>query len=381
VKVLSIIGTRPEGIKLAPVIQELARRSADMDVRSVVCVTGQHRQLLDQVLDLFQIVPDIDLDLMEVGQTPCQVSARALTALEPVLESERPDWVLVQGDTTTAMTAAIAAYYLRIKIGHVEAGLRTGDRLNPFPEELHRVVADHLSDVHFAPTPRARENLRREGISDSHIKVTGNTVIDALLDIASRPIPAAASALVESGTRLILLTAHRRESFGPKLRDICIAVRDLARRHPDVRIVCPVHPNPNVCEPVHELLRDEARIRLLPPVDYTTLVHLMKHSYLILTDSGGIQEEAPSLGVPVLVLRETTERPEAVEAGAARIVGTDPVRIGLEAERLLEHEAERAAMGRVVSPFGDGRAAGRIVDVLLSGSCSEFQAGGGVGSG
>jgi UDP-N-acetylglucosamine 2-epimerase (non-hydrolysing) len=393
-KVLTIFGTRPEAIKLAPVIHELQWRSAVCGLRSIVCVTAQHRQMLDQVLDLFGIVPDIDLNLMQDGQSPSQVAARVLAGLEPVLQAERPDWVLIQGDTTTVMATAIAAHHLRIRVGHVEAGLRSGDRFNPFPEEMNRVIADHLSDLHFAPTPRARQNLLREGIPNARIHVTGNTVVDALLWAANQPPTPEVVWLLEelgvtnqtcqtyqksqrsqmpsdpSGTSgpsgpLILVTAHRRESFGAPLRRICTALRELVRRRQDVQVVYPVHLNPNVWGPVHELLGDVPRIRLLPPVDYLALVHLMKHSFLILTDSGGIQEEAPSLGVPVLVLREVTERPEAVEAGAARVVGTDPERIVAEAERLLEDPVAYTAMARVVNPFGDGHAAERIVAALM----------------
>jgi UDP-N-acetylglucosamine 2-epimerase (non-hydrolysing) len=364
-KVLTVFGTRPEAIKLAPVIRELERQSAHSRLHSLVCVTAQHRQMLDQVLDLFRIVPDIDLNLMQDGQSPSQVAARVLTGLEPVFQAERPDWVLIQGDTTTVMAAAIAAHYLRIRIGHVEAGLRTGHRFNPFPEEMNRVITDHLSDLHFAPTEWARQNLRREGIPDARICVTGNTVIDALLDIAARLCPPEVPATLEQSVKLILVTAHRRESFGSPLRRICTALRELVRWRDDVQVVYPVYLNPNVWGPVHELLKDVPRIRLLPPVDYLTLVHLMKQSFLILTDSGGIQEEAPSLGVPVLVLREVTERPEAVEAGAARVVGTDPERILAETERLLDDPVAHAAMARAVNPYGDGHAAERIVKTLL----------------
>jgi len=397
-KVLTIFGTRPEAIKLAPVIRELERRSlrlrsgqaADGDLESLVCVTAQHREMLDQVLPVFGIVPDIDLDLMELGQTPTQVAARVLTELEPILQAERPDWVLVQGDTTTVMAAAIAAHHLRIRIGHVEAGLRTGDRFNPFPEEMNRVMTDHLSDLHFAPTERARQNLLREGIPEASIHVTGNTVVDALLWAAAQPPPPDVTALlnaqrirqhtmvglpanlghaqsvsVPAGDHMILVTAHRRESFGPPLQRICGALRELVDRRDDVQVVYPVHLNPNVWGPVHASLEGVPRIRLSPPVDYLTLVHLMKHSSLILTDSGGIQEEAPSLGVPVLVLREVTERPEAVEAGAARVVGTDPERILSETERLLDHPTAHAAMTHVVNPYGDGHAAKRIVTALM----------------
>jgi len=377
-KVFTIFGTRPEAIKLAPVIHELQRRSADGDLQPVVCVTAQHRQMLDQVLDLFHIVPDIDLNLMRPGQTPIQVAARVLTELEPILQAERPDWVLVQGDTTTVMAATIAAHYRRIRIGHVEAGLRTGDRFNPFPEEMNRVIADHLSDLHFAPTERARQNLRHEGIPDACIHVTGNTVVDALLWAVAQPLPEQTRTwfdqigLSDGGThdgrRMLLVTAHRRESFGPPLRRICTALRELARRHDDVQIVYPVHLNPNVWGPVHELLEGVPRVKLLPPVDYLTLVHLMKRSFVVLTDSGGIQEEAPTLGVPVLVLREMTERPEAVEAGAARVVGTDPGRILEETERLLGDPDTYVAMAQAVNPYGDGHAAERVVSALIQGT-------------
>ncbi len=379
IRILTILGTRPEAIKMAPVVRELRRHPAHIQAR--VCATAQHRQMLDQALDLFGIAADIDLNLMQDGQSPSQVAARVLTGLEPILQAERPDWVLVQGDTTTVMAAAIAAHHLKIKVGHVEAGLRSGDRFNPFPEEMNRVIADHLSDLHFAPTERARQNLRREGIPDARILVTGNTVVDALLWAAGQPCPPQVQRLLNraganqdpqspipnprSLIRTILVTAHRRESFGEPLRRICTALRELASRRPDVQVVYPVHLNPNVWGPVHELLEDTPRITLLPPVDYLTLVHLMKHSALILTDSGGIQEEAPSLGVPVLVLREVTERPEAVEAGAARVVGTDPQRILAETERLLDDPAAYAAMARAVNPYGDGRAAERIVAALL----------------
>jgi len=367
-KVLIIVGTRPEAIKMAPVVRQLRRSSERFEVR--VCATAQHRHMLDQALDLFGIVPDIDLDVMQSGQSPAQVAARVLSRLEPVLQAERPDWVLVQGDTTTAMAAAIAAHYLRLRVGHVEAGLRSGDRTNPFPEESNRFIADHLSYLLFAPTWRASLNLQREGIPAARIQVTGNTVVDALLEVAAWPCPPGISDLLQPGLKLVLVTAHRRESFGAPLRDICRALQALVARRGDVQVVYPVHPNPNVCEPVHELLEGQARIRLLPPLDYLNLVHLMKHSFLILTDSGGIQEEAPSLGVPVLVLRAVTERPEAVEAGAARLVGTCAPRILAEVGRLLDDPAARAAMAGVPNPYGDGHAAQRIVKALLA--CEEI---------
>lgn len=363
---------------MAPVVQELRKRPGQFQVAT--CATAQHRDMLDQVLGLFRIVPDVDLDLMQEGQTPSQVASQVLARLEPVLREERPDWVLVQGDTTTVMSAAIGAYHLRIRVGHVEAGLRTGDRWNPFPEEMNRVLADHLSDLCFAPTERARQSLLQEGIPDGRIRVTGNTVVDALHWVANQPPTSEVAELLRqlgiaelrdqrtanASTDLLLVTAHRRESFGQPLERICRALREIAQREDGrAHIVYPVHPNPNVHGPVHHLLDGVDHVTLLPPVDYLTLVHIMKRSTLILTDSGGLQEEAPSLGVPVLVLREMTERPEAVEAGVARIVGTDTERIVAEAFRLLDDPDAHAAMARPVSPYGDGHAAERIVEALV----------------
>jgi len=390
VKVFIIFGTRPEAIKMAPVIRELQRRSAvgpcdclfaplraaaQDRLQSVICVTAQHRQMLDQVLELFGLVPDIDLNLMQDDQSPSQVAARVLSGLEPVLQDEHPDWVLVQGDTTTVMAAAIAAHHLRIKVGHVEAGLRSFDRANPFPEEMNRVVADHLSDLHFAPTEQARRNLLREGFTEATIRVTGNTVIEALQWVAALPAPPEVHSLfaqlglspphlVSPSPHLILVTAHRRENFGAPLAGICTALQTLAARG-DVQVVYPVHRNPHVWQPVHAALAGVPGITLLPPVDYRTLVWLLERCTLVLTDSGGIQEEAPSLGKPVLVLREVTERPEGVEAGTARVVGTDPSRIMAEASRLLDNEEAYKAMARAVNPYGDGHAAERIVAALL----------------
>jgi UDP-N-acetylglucosamine 2-epimerase (non-hydrolysing) len=369
-KVLSVFGTRPEAIKLAPVIRELGRRTNR--IVSKVCVTAQHRQMLDQVLDLFGIVPDHDLDLMTEDQTPCQVASAALSRLEPILKNERPDWVLVQGDTTTVAAASLAAYYSRIPVGHVEAGLRTHNKWSPFPEELNRRVASVAADLHFAPTERARQTLLREGVLGDRILVTGNPVIDALhwaavqpLDLATLPLDR--SCWEDPDLKILLVTAHRRESFGTPLENICRAIRDLALRgNGNIQIIYPVHWNPNVQEPAHRLLKNIPNITLLPPVDYLTLVHLMKRSYLILTDSGGIQEEALGLGVPVLVLREVTERPEAVEAGAALVVGTKPDQIVRETMRLLHNPDQRAQMAKAVNPFGDGQAARRIVEALLA---------------
>jgi UDP-N-acetylglucosamine 2-epimerase (non-hydrolysing) len=365
---MSIFGTRPEAVKMAPVVQALNRRSGEIE--AFTCATGQHREMLDQVLTLFDISPDFDLALMEPGQTPTQVASRLLARLEPVLEEVRPDWVLVQGDTTTVMISAIAAHYRRVRVGHVEAGLRTGDRWNPFPEETNRVVTDHVSDLCFAPTGEARQNLLREGIPASAVHVTGNTVVDALLEVARQPwVPEEGSPLQDlpGDAVLVLVTAHRRESFGEPLEGIFRGLREVAQRgNGNLHLVYPVHLNPNVQEPAYRLLGDVPNVHLLPPVDYLTLVNLMKRSRLVLTDSGGIQEEAPGLGVPVLVLRETTERPEGVAAGVAKVVGTGPERIVEETLRLLEDEQAHAAMAQAINPYGDGHAAERIVDLLLA---------------
>ena len=364
-RVLTILGTRPEVIKMAPVIRELEHHPEHFQVR--VCVTAQHREMLDQALELFGIVPDVDLNLMRPDQTPAQVAARVLSDLEPVLQNWQPDWVLVQGDTTTVMAAALCAHYNRVRVGHVEAGLRSFDRANPFPEEMNRIMADHVSDLHFAPTLRARDNLLHEGIPSARIHVTGNTVIDALLQIAAlpwEPPPNDPLRRLDLHKRLLLVTAHRRENLGAPLRRICAALRTLAARG-DVQIVYPVHLNPRVWQPVHRLLADVPGVLLIPPVDYQRLVYLMKQSVLILTDSGGIQEEAPGLGRPVLVLRETTERPEGVEAGTTRLVGTNPDRIVAQASHLLDDPAAYQAMTRPANPYGDGQAAQRIVQILV----------------
>ncbi|MGE0451183.1 MAG: non-hydrolyzing UDP-N-acetylglucosamine 2-epimerase [Vicinamibacterales bacterium] len=364
-KVLCVLGTRPEAIKLAPVIRELARRAECASVR--VCVTAQHREMLDQMLEGFEIRPDYDLDLMRDGQSLAGVSSAVLAALDPVIDGERPDWVLVQGDTTTAMVASLAAFYRRVRLGHVEAGLRTHDRQAPFPEEINRRIADLVADRHFAPTERARENLLREGVVPASIVVTGNTVVDALRWTSGRPVPDSIDRLVDPSRRLVLVTAHRRESFGAPIEEICHAVRELSARYPgDLQIVYPVHRNPQIAGPVDRLLAGVPGVELVAPVDYLALVHLMKRAHVILTDSGGIQEEAPYLGVPVLVLRDATERPEAVECGAARLVGTTRARIVEETARLLDDPAARAAMAAPASPFGDGHAAERIVDALLA---------------
>ncbi len=367
IRVLSVFGTRPEAIKMAPVIQAMEGRPDQFVSR--VCVTAQHRQMLDQVLALFRIRPDYDLDIMQQGQSPTQVAAAVLQKLEPILKAGKPDWVLVQGDTTTVMAAALAAFYAGAKVGHVEAGLRTHDKSQPFPEEVNRRVAGVVADLHFAPTQRARENLLREGIADRAIYVTGNTVIDALHIAANMPHDPAGGPLhqVPWERRIVLVTAHRRENFGQPFEQICLALRDIAQQYADsVHIVYPVHPNPNVQEPARRILGDVPNITLTAPLDYLPLIYLMKHATLVLTDSGGIQEEAPGLGKPVLVLREVTERPEAVDAGTVCLVGVDRERIFDATRRLLDDDVTYQQMARAVSPYGDGESAGRIVRAILN---------------
>ena len=362
-KVLTVFGTRPEAVKLGPVIHELARHPDRIVSR--VCVTAQHRDMLDQVLRIFQIQPDHDLDVMQDNQSPTQVAAAVLARLEPVLRAERPDWVLVQGDTTTVAAAALAAFYRRARVGHVEAGLRTGDRWQPFPEEINRRIAGVIADRHFSPTTRARDNLLREDVPAERILVTGNPAIDALQWIIAQPeSPEVARLLTDQ--RTILVTAHRRENFGEPLESICLALRDIAERYAGaVHIVYPVHRNPNVWGPVHQLLGNVPHVTLRPPLDYLANLQVMQRAYLVLTDSGGIQEEATGLGVPGLVLREVTERPEGVETGALRIVGTDRARIVAETSRLLDDERAYAQMANAPNPYGDGHAADRIVASLL----------------
>ncbi len=354
---LSVFGTRPEAIKMAPVLKLLAREPG---IRSLVCVTAQHREMLDQVLQLFQIRPDHDLDLMREGQSLTEITTRALTELSPYLERERPDLLLVQGDTTTTMAAALAAFYARVPVAHVEAGLRTGDKGYPYPEEVNRRVTTVIATQHFAPTERARRNLLGEGIADAEIMVTGNTVIDALLEVVKLE-PKRVPQLPLRGKRILLVTAHRRENFGAPLLEVLGALRDLASRFADVDIVYPVHRNPNVDGPVRGSIAGVAGIHLVDPLEYKAFADLMAASYLILTDSGGIQEEAPSLGKPVLVLRDETERPEAVEAGVVQLVGPHREAIVTAAAELLENPKRYAAMATRVNPYGDGKAAGRIV--------------------
>jgi UDP-N-acetylglucosamine 2-epimerase (non-hydrolysing) len=352
---------------MAPVVRQLKDTPV---IESRVCVTAQHRQMLDQVLKLFGVTPDYDLDLMRENQSIAQISASIFTNLDPVLAEFNPDCVLAVGDTTTVVTTSLLAFYRRIKFGHVEAGLRTHNKWHPFPEEINRRLATTTADLHFAPTEWARQNLLHENIPNEAIVITGNPVIDALAYVSEQREPQQITDLLQQlaigqGTRrLVLVTAHRRENFGQPIENICHAIRELATRQ-DVEIVYPVHLNPNVQEPVHRLLKNVPHLTLLPPLDYLPLVHLMKRAALILTDSGGIQEEAPAFGIPVLVMRETTERPEGIEAGALRLVGTDTGRIVSEATRLLENPSMYAEMARFVNPYGDGHAAERIVQALL----------------
>jgi UDP-N-acetylglucosamine 2-epimerase (non-hydrolysing) len=373
-KILSVFGTRPEAVKMAPIVKLLAQSA---DVESHVCVTAQHRQMLDQVLSLFDIKPEHDLDLMRNDQTLAQLSANIFTHLDPILAEIKPDWVLAVGDTTTVVTTSLLAFYRKIKFGHVEAGLRTHNKWHPFPEEINRRLATVTADLHFAPTEWSRQNLLREGVNQKVIKVTGNTVIDALQYVSKQPEPDLIKELLVkvgisgnqiSGTRnkprsLILVTAHRRENFGEPLENICMALLELANRG-DVEIVYPVHLNPNVQEPVNRLLSKMEHITLLPPLDYLPLIHLMKHANLILTDSGGIQEEAPAFGIPTLVLREVTERPEGVEAGTLKLVGTESSQIMKEASLLLDDPASYTKMSKAVNPYGDGHAAEKIIAFL-----------------
>lgn len=368
-KVLTVFGTRPEAIKMAPLVHALAR---DAHFEAKVCVTAQHREMLDQVLKLFSIVPDYDLNIMQPGQGLTEITCRILEGLKPVLESFKPDVVLVHGDTTTTMAASLAAFYQRIPVGHVEAGLRTGDLSSPWPEEGNRTLTGHLATYHFAPTETSRQNLLRENIADNRITITGNTVIDALFWVRDRVLSDEALRneltqrypFLANGKKMILVTGHRRESFGRGFEQICHALAEIAANNPDVQIVYPVHLNPNVSEPVNRILGHVENVMLIEPQDYLPFVWLMNRAWLILTDSGGIQEEAPSLGKPVLVMREMTERPEAVSAGTVCLVGTDSQRIVNEVTRLLHDESAWQAMSRAHNPYGDGQACHRILSAL-----------------
>jgi UDP-N-acetylglucosamine 2-epimerase (non-hydrolysing) len=363
-RVLCVFGTRPEAIKMAPVVRAL--RAASGTFESLVCVTAQHRTMLDQVLEVFELTADIDLDLMVPAQSPAAIAAGILDRLPELIRRVRPDVILVQGDTVTTFAAAFAAFLERIPAGHIEAGLRTGDRWQPFPEEMNRVLTTRTAALHFSPTPAARDALLAEGVPAADVYLTGNTVIDALLQTVRTDycfrLPTLAA--LDPARRVVLVTTHRRESFGAPLRSTCAAIRDLAGRFPELQFVLPVHPNPEVKRVVEELLCDLPGMHLIPPVDYLEFVHLMARAHLILTDSGGVQEEAPSLGKPVLVLREVTERPEGVAAGTAVVVGTDRGRIVSTATELLTSPEAYSRMANAVNPYGDGHASERIVAAL-----------------
>jgi len=373
-KVMLVFGTRPEAIKMAPLYHALRRQAAEFD--TLACVTAQHRQMLDQVLQTFEIVPDIDLNLMKPGQDLFDVTSAVLLGMRDVLRREKPDVLLVHGDTSTTLATAMAGFYAGVPVGHVEAGLRTHDLYAPFPEEFNRQVASKVTRWHFAPTSTSRDNLLAERVPDAHIHVTGNTVIDALLWVLERierdpRRRAEVGGLLDArlpfawrDERFVLITGHRRENFGDGFLQICEALRELAARHPGVRFVYPVHLNPNVQKPVNDILSGLSNVHLVAPIDYEPFVYLLKHATLVLTDSGGIQEEAPSLGKPVLVMRDVTERPEAIAAGTVRLVGANRERIVANVSELLDDPAAWQAMSRAHNPYGDGLSCGRIVEVL-----------------
>lgn len=361
-KIMSVFGTRPEAIKLAPVIKKL--QQYPNIIKSIVTVTGQHRQMLDSVLDIFAIKPDYDMNIMTANQGLSDITCNVLRKIEAIYEIERPNLVLVQGDTTTVFAASLAAYYQRIPVGHIEAGLRSHSKYHPFPEELNRCLTSVISQLHFAPTNDAKTNLLNEGVNEDYICVTGNTVIDTLLDVANQDFTFDNNLLNNIKGRMILITAHRRESFGKPFIDICKAILTLSQRYSDVTFVYPVHLNPNVRNTVYSMLGNKPNIMLIEPMEYVPFVHLMKRACIILTDSGGIQEEAPSLHKPVLILREVTERPEIVKAGGAKLVGTHPDTIITETIRLMEDKKEYDRMTHIVNPFGDGHAALRIVNFI-----------------
>lgn len=373
-KILIVFGTRPEAIKMAPVVKGF--QAASPRCKTVVCVTAQHREMLDQVLKLFDIVPEHDLNIMKPGQDLHDITGNILAGLKGVLATEQPDLVLVHGDTTTTLATSLAAYYARIPVGHVEAGLRTGNKHAPFPEEINRKVTGAIADLHFAPTEAARANLLREGVDPSTIFVTGNTVIDALLSVVPKlqndpHLKAELDhkfAFLDASKKLILVTGHRRENFGEGFENICNALADIAASSPDVEVLYPVHLNPNVRKPVADILaaRQLANVHLIDPVDYLPFVYLMNRSHIIITDSGGVQEEAPSLGKPVLVMRDTTERPEALDAGTVKLVGTSREAIVRETLNLLQNPADYVRMSQAHNPYGDGKAVGRIIEAVLN---------------
>ncbi len=367
-KILIVFGTRPEAIKLAPVINKLKER--EKDFKAIICVTAQHREMLDQVLSIFNIKPDYDLDIMKDNQNLFDITTKVLVGLKSVLEEANPDLVMVQGDTTTAFIAGLVAFYLKIPVAHVEAGLRTYNKYNPFPEDMNRHLLSAIADYHFAPTEWSKTNLIKEHIPKERIWVTGNTVIDALLEIIKRQKTDKPNNIISKfdvqSSKLILVTGHRRESFGEGFENICQALREIAQKRSDIIIVYPVHLNPNVRQPVNKILKNIANVVLIEPIDYEPFVSLMNRSYLILTDSGGIQEEAPSLGKPVLVMRNTTERPEGVEAGVVKLVGTVKDSIVENVFELLDNKDIYEGMSKKANPYGDGKAAERIADILSS---------------
>lgn len=364
-KILTVFGTRPEVIKLASVIKLMRKHSGELDCR--VCVTGQHRQMVEPLMKLFEITPDYDFGIMAENQSLEHIFTSVMRQTSKIIAAEKPDFVMVQGDTSSAVSAALAAFYNQVKVAHIEAGLRTWNNLHPFPEEVNRRLIDNFSSIYFTHTASARENLLKEGVSQGQIEVTGNTVIDALLDAASRKMENENEfgGISLNGEKIILVTAHRRESFGAAFEEMCHALKDIAVRYPDMRIIYPVHLNPNVQKPVRQILEGVSNISLVGPLDYLPFVHLMKRSYIIMTDSGGIQEEAPSLGKPVLVMRETTERPEAVIAGAVQIVGTKRKEIVSAAIELIDDRDKYNRMSRVINPYGDGKASQRIISRFL----------------
>ncbi len=365
-KILFIFGTRPEAIKMAPLVKEIEK---SRNFESKICVTAQHRQMLDQVLKIFKIRPDYDLDIMTSDQSLFDITSRIISKLQQVLAEVKPDLVVVQGDTTTTFTGALAAFYTKTKVAHLEAGLRTRNKFAPFPEEINRRITSAVADIHLAPTPWSRDNLLKENIPSENIFVTGNTVIDALFHVVEmlKSSPAKFGSLfdgIDFSKKTVLITGHRRENFGEGFKNICESISELAGDFPDVNFVYPVHFNPNVREPVNKILRGIKNVHLIEPLDYEPFIYAMEKSYLILTDSGGVQEEAPSLGKPVLVMRETTERPEAVDAGTVKLVGTDKEKIVDGVATLLNDTREYIKMSRALNPYGDGKASQRIVKIF-----------------
>lgn len=362
IKVMSVFGTRPEAIKMAPLVKELETRK---EIKSIVCVTAQHREMLDQVLETFEITPDYDLNIMKQGQTLAEVTTRALVGLEEVIKEAKPDIVLVHGDTTTTFAGALAAFYNQVAIGHVEAGLRTYDKYSPFPEEMNRQMVDCMTDMYFAPTNLSKENLLKQNISEEKIYITGNTAIDAMKTTVSKEYNNPELDWIKEDERLILLTAHRRENLGNPMRHIFNAIRRLCDEFPDVKVIYPIHKNPKVREVANEVFDGCNKVKLIEPLEVFDFHNFQNKSYIIMTDSGGIQEEAPSLGKPVLVLRDTTERPEGIDAGTLKLVGTDEETIYKEAKKLLTDEKAYEKMSKASNPYGDGHASERIVDAII----------------